>query len=192
VAVTLHVQEVEIGESRAIPETLRVFVQGKDAAGIGERKRFQQDAPDHREHHRRGPDAQRQCHQRHHGESRPLAQRAHRVAQVVEQILHPARAPRVAGAFRHLRSSSEGQARLPPRFHRVGSLGDQVLRERIQMEANFFFQLLVHSLPVHQALQPVHSELSADSFKIRPTAPASRCQLAVSASRCARPLAVSL
>ena len=103
-------------DSRAF---LAVPVQQCEGGGVGNRQGTQQERVHETVDHRIGADAKSQGQGCHHAESRILAQRPHRVAQICQRRFDPWQPPLISIVLLHNVNTSELQRRRPSRFLRI-------------------------------------------------------------------------
>src|SRR5689334_18358645 len=109
------------------------------------------------------------------------------MASVLREVLEPTGTPGIAALFFHLVGAAEGEPGLSACFVGSQAARDEVAGMLIQVEAQFFFQLLLHPVAAVQASPPLHWAPPSIE-RMRPTASISRFQLAASVSSCFRPL----
>ncbi len=123
-------------------------------------------------------DAESERNDRAREESRAAAQGARSVNEILPQVGEPSRALDVAQLFVNLRGATEFQTRAAAGLFGLDALRDVILRDAVDVILDFRFEAPI--LRIHSAVLMICS-----------TAPASRSQLAVSASSRLRPARVS-
>ena len=169
----------------------RSIVQQHEPLGLADRQGLQQDAVDERKDRAVGADAKGQGG---HGDQRErgtAAKDAQAVAEILRDLVEPARAANVAAVFLDLLHAAECQprpaARLGLGHPRLDVVGDQAF----EVIAELRVQLMLDALPLQQPAPPGHDASPSAASRIRPTALVRRCQLAVSSCMKARPFFVS-
>ena len=169
----------------------RPVVEQHQALRLADRQRLQQDAVDEREDRAVGADAKGEGGDGDERERGAAAKDAQAVAQVLGNLVEPARAARVAAVFLDLLHAAERQPRPPARLGfgrpRLDVVGDQPF----EVIAELGVELPLDALTLQQPAPPGHDGSPSAASRIRPTALVSRCQLAVSSCMKARPFFVS-
>ena len=118
-------------------------------------RRPEEEPVDDREHRGVGTNAERQRQYHGDGESRPIAQAAERIADVLSAPVEPADAPRIALRLAEALHAAERDACPPPCFVRRQSLGThQLLGFHFEMEADLVVQFAVDGSAVEQRAEP--------------------------------------
>jgi len=138
-AVSGDVFERRIRDAPFVERSVRAFVQGDQALGLGIRQRLQQHGVHHREHHRGGPGSERQREHRDEGKARTPPEHAQRISSVLPQVFEPAPRANVAALFLDQLGSTEREPRLASSLVRLDAVANQIGRMLFEMEA----QLLV-------------------------------------------------
>src|SRR5437773_1882843 len=98
--------------------------------------------------------------------------------------------PRGAALLLHRVHTAEFEASLPACLLFAHSGSDVVGDLVIEVKAKFGVEALFELFLLPKPLPPIHDDSSSASWRTRPTASESRCQLSVSARSWRRPLAV--
>ena len=188
------VEEVGIGKRPAVAVLrglVRLLVQGDQSVGFRVGQRLQQHAVHDGKDDRGRAGAERQRQQHDGGKSRLLPEGARGVPDVLQPIVQPARAARIATLLLHLLRAAEREHRLSSRLPGREASSHQIRDMLVEMKAQLPLELLFHAAPAPQALPPVHSTAPSAIPRMSPIASVNRCQPAASALSPARPFFVS-
>ncbi len=188
--LTPQIGEIGIREPPELAELFRGSMQREEPFRLRIREWPQENAVDDGEHDGRRADAQGEHQQGDGRKARHPAQRANRVLDVLEQVLHPARPTGVAAELLHLLRTTERQPRLSPRVVRMDAARHEICHALVLVKKQLSREIVLHPPSTPQPKPPVHSAPVAVIRRINATASAKRRQLAVSISSCALPLPV--
>src|SRR5260370_18232992 len=156
---------------------------------MGHRQAAEADGIEKLKNRRVGADAQGQRADRSERKGRALTQGAQCKPDVLQCRFQPNRAPRGAALLLHRVHAAEFEASLPAclLFAHSGSdvVGDLLIEVKAKLVVEALFELSLFPKP----LPPLHDDSPSASWRTRPTASESRCQLSVSARSWLRALA---
>ena len=131
------------------------------------RQRTQKYRVDETENYGVGADAERESENDNDREARRMCESAYRVADILKQLLEPNKTPHLARFFFHPRYIPKFAQRREARFFRRHPARDVVLRLRLDVLADAFFEILHHALAFFH-----HSPSCSAGRRIRAIAPA--------------------
>ena len=168
-------------------------VQARQPPGLVHRKRAQDEGVHYREDRGVRADPERERCDRDEREGLALAQAAPPVAQVLQEVGDETRATRVAAALFRSFDAAELEAGAPSSLGLGHPARDEVRDLSLEVVPELGVELPFQPAAVPQAAQPRHgASTPASAVRIAPIASVRRFQLACSALRWPRPLAVSL
>src|SRR5260370_41082094 len=157
---------------------------------MGHRQAAEADGIEKLKNSRVGADAEGQRADRSERKGRALTQGAQRKPDVLQCRFQPNCAPRGAALLLHGIHAAEFVASLPARLLFVHSGSDVAGDLLIEVKAKLGVEALFELFLLPKPLPPIHDDSPSASWRTRPTASESRCQLPVSVRSWRRPLAV--
>src|SRR6185436_18336237 len=101
-------------------------------------------------------DAHGEQDERDRGEAGQLSEKTHGIAEVLDQVIEPARAAHVPAGFLHLLRPSELEPRLAPRVIRIDAARDQIGGVLLDVEADLPVELALERPSSREASPPGH------------------------------------